>query len=123
VSILGESAITRTRYGVNTRDDDGRTVVGAASTLACTGAVQPVNGKDLQTLPEGERQQRGVKIYTETEFLCGDDQAGTRSDRVTVPSGHMLQGVYEVRSVTPWPAVLPHYEVVAVRVALAEGTP
>ena len=109
--LLGLESATLVRNAAGTRDSDGEFVPGAATSTAITGSFQPFPSARLQTLPEGERQQGQLEIYTRSELRTADQHAGTSADRV------VYAGVtYEVREVARWPQLLAHYQARLMRV-------
>lgn len=61
----GTYTVTRTAVGTRT---NGRYTPGATSTFDITASVQPVTGRDLQSLPEGQRAEETRIVYTTTEL-------------------------------------------------------
>lgn len=107
---LGAEQVTLTRYAAGSRAT-GEWVEGAATTSMIWASVQPMPGRDRQNLPEGLRERDVRKVFTETMLRPASQHSGTSADRIDV------DGVaYEVMTVTPWRAVLVHYEVVVARV-------
>lgn len=109
--LLGLEAATRIRPAAGARDANGEWVDGVATSTAITGSFQPFPGARLQTLPEGERSQGQLEVYTTAELRTADQHAGTSADRV------VYAGVtYEVREVSRWPQLLTHYHARLMRV-------
>jgi hypothetical protein len=110
--LLGLEPATRVRpMAASTRDSDGYSVEAAPVLTPITGSFQPFPGARLQTLPEGERSQGQLEIYTTAELRTADQHAGTSADRV------VYAGVtYEVREVARWPQLLAHYQARLMRV-------
>lgn len=109
--LLGLESATRIRRAAGARDANGVWADGAARSTAITGSFQPFPGARLQTLPEGERQQGQLEVYTTAELRTADQHAGTSADRV------VYAGVtYEVREVARWPQLLVHYQARLMRV-------
>lgn len=116
--ILGQEPVTLIRYAAGARGSDSRFVAGAASSSTIQASMQPVTGRILFRLPEGERQRYELVAYTESDVRAGDAATSVPADRIT------YGGVtYEVGRVQRWPAAgpLPHYEVLLVRLAEAGG--
>ncbi len=57
-------------------------------------AAQPLTGRERETLPEGRRQIKTLKLYTETSLLVDNDKANQRADLVEV-RGELFE-VFEV---------------------------
>jgi hypothetical protein len=61
----GTYTVTRTAAGSYTT---GRYAAGAPSTFAITASVQPVQGRDLQSVPEAQRGEEVKVLWTTTEL-------------------------------------------------------
>jgi hypothetical protein len=101
---------------------EGTWVDGAEATAAIRASVQPLRGRELLSLPEGERTREWVKIYCASELRTLDEAAGTRADTI------IYQGkAYQVRQVEPWEAtgmvIGPYWKALACRVEPAEEAP
>lgn len=55
-----------TRRGPTLVGNDGRADVASSSTFSILAAVQPMNGRELQRLPEGMRSAERKTVYTAT---------------------------------------------------------
>jgi hypothetical protein len=84
-------------------------VDGATSTITIRAHVQPVTGRDLKTLPEGQRTEDARIVYTTTELKA---TAGG-------PDSIAIGGeAYEVIKVETWSGLGgTHYRAVVARVA------
>jgi len=109
--ILGLQTVTLSRYAIGSRGTDGRFVPGTPTTSSIEATVQPANGRDMQTLPEGERQKRGIKLYTTTLLYLADQDAKRLADRIAYEGES-----FEVRHVEEQPRIIPHYKALALRV-------
>jgi hypothetical protein len=83
----------------------------AASTVSIIQAsVQPASDSDVQTLPEGRRERKAFRLYTNTELLSL--QESENPDRATIYGEE-----YEVVTKNPWQnAVIPHFKYIVVKV-------
>ncbi len=63
----GPYTATRTTDGGG-YDADGLAIAGSASTFSVAGSLQPVSGRELRDLPEGQRGDETRVIYTLTEL-------------------------------------------------------
>jgi hypothetical protein len=83
----------------------------AASTVSVIQAsVQPASDSDVQTLPEGRRERKAFRLYTDTELLSL--QESENPDRATLYGEE-----YEVVTKNPWQnAVIPHFKYIVVKV-------
>lgn len=59
---------TATRTTDGGYDADGLAVAGTTSTFAVAGSLQPVSGRELRDLPEGQRGDEIRVLYTLTEL-------------------------------------------------------
>lgn len=108
--ILGQESVTKRTYAAGARGTDGRYTAGAATDSTILASIQPMNGEELATLPEGERHPDQRKCYTRTALQAGDIDAGLIADHI------LVDGIeYEVRQVERQRAVLPHYKARLVR--------
>ena len=77
---------------------NGRWVEGSYTNSTITASIQPLNGKEMQSLPEARRLSESFKMYTETQIRtveeAGSDQ---NADRVIFDGNE-----YEVHQVKPW---------------------
>jgi len=106
--ILGLRTVTRRRFASGSRGTDGRWTKGAATDTSISMGVQPLSDRELQRLPEGERQSQQLKGYTTADVRTVDDKASPQvdADRIVVDSI-----VYEVRDVVEQTSLLPHKRV------------
>lgn len=112
--LLGATTITLRRVAAQSVGSDGRGVDGSSSDTEIMASVQPAQGEDLQVLPEGLRSRRTIKVYTETELRTADQQAGTAPDKLVLSGlSGIDDGTYEVQTVQPWYALLPHHKALA----------
>jgi hypothetical protein len=116
--MLGAEAVTLRRFAAGSRGTDGRFAPGATTDTTIYASMQPVSGRDLQRLPEGERSRDALKAYTETALQTAEAGGLLLSDRI-VYGGR----VYEVFQVQPWVGPLPHYEALVLRLAETGGAP
>lgn len=77
----GTYTITRTTPG--TYDTHGKLIPGTTTTIpGVVAIVQPVSGRQLRDVPEGQRSNEMMMICTETELMPRtDERAG---DRITL---------------------------------------
>lgn len=66
------------------------------TTVNASGVIQPASEDDLKMLPEGERSDSAIKVYSKTELRRGDG-AGTESDVI-----EWLGKRYRVMQSKPW---------------------
>lgn len=104
--ILGQETITLRRYATAyTWGDDGRATAEDPEETDILASVQPLRDREIQILPEGERQFEQKKIYTKTELRTEDQNAGTKADLLIINEIE-----YKVMQVERERSVLPHYK-------------
>ena len=80
-----------------TVDDMGRAQL-ACEVLPWRGAVQPATPRELERLPERDRDRETSTVYSREPLRVGQRPEGTAADVI------LWQGQrYEVASVEPWP--------------------
>lgn len=71
--------------------------------LRSRGSFQPATPKDMQRLPEGQRMDATVALFTSCDLITGDAPS-SRPDRV-IPCGSVYNRVeFEIQSVEQWPS-------------------
>lgn len=75
--------------------------------------VNPVPGRVLETLPEGEREGDQRRIITEFELRSPDEDSGIPGDHIVYEGRR-----FEVRDVQVYRQVIPHLEVRARRISI-----
>ena len=101
---LDNEAITVTRTAEGSYVS-GRYVAGASEELEAAGNIQPLSGKELMQLAEGDRQREIQKIYTAFSLQNGD--VVTRADGIR----------YEVQAVEDWTSFnQPHFKARLMRI-------
>lgn len=90
----------------------GRYTESSESTISITASVQPLSRTDLEVLPEGKRQERAFKIYTDTQLFSADTATKKSGDLV------VYEGIdYEVYSPLPWRNnIINHYKYLIIKV-------
>ena len=93
-------------------ESDGLWKEGQEEQLSVPMSVQPLKPAEMESLPEGRRGSRAVKIYAGAELLAADQDAGQEPDVIT-----WLGKQWEVVGCDPnQGGVLPHYKAYAVEV-------
>ena len=118
--ILGLSSVTRRRFAAGSRGSDGRWDPGAATDSTILMSVQPLSGRELSTLPEGERSAVNLKGYTEADVRTLDQVAGEAADHIIIASGRWA-GTYEARAEDGQTDLLPHRRVRLLRLQEADA--
>jgi hypothetical protein len=94
--------VTRTAAGTYV---NGRYLPGDSQVFDAAGNIQPLNGKELLQLAEGDRQRQALKIYT--TFAVENNDTVTRADGIQ----------YETQAVEDWTAFhQPHYKARLMRI-------
>lgn len=116
----GTYTVTRTAAGPYT---NGRYAPGTATTFPITAGIEPVTGRELMDMPEGQRGDEVIRIFTPTPLL--PRRPGFDADVITYqPPGYDLPG-------EPWTVTCvevlegfgeTHYEVTACRAPSPAGT-
>lgn len=89
---------------------EGVFVPGSVTTSTIQASVQPAGGKELQRLPEGERLQDYLAVWTTSELLTLE---GSRApDRLVIDGAE-----YEVVAVEDWLSEGNYYKAIVHRVA------
>ena len=104
ISNFGET-VSVSRPGAGTMTD-GRWVAGVPSTFDAVMSIQPLNGDDIEELPEGQRTRNIIKGYTATELQTTNEGSGIKADVVTYNSK-----TFEVQTVERWRGDLNHWKV------------
>lgn len=114
----GTYQVTRTAAGTR---DHGRHMPGAVTTFAIVAGIDPMTGRALQDLPEGQRGDEAIKVYTTTRLRT---RAEGEPDRIAYdppgePTSGQLWTVTTVSTLEGFGEV--HYEAVACRAPSPAG--
>lgn len=95
------------------------TISNSPTIIAATASVQPLQGKEVQLVPEGRRDRESYTMYTSTQIMGVTTQ---NPDQVTVLKGPFTGFVFEVISINDWQNnsnfnVVNHYKYIALRLA------
>lgn len=118
--MLGVETYTVTRYGAQSLDASYAPTAAVASTHEIEASVQPLSGRELEALPELDRERHNLRVYT-TFALRTEGPDGSSvypADRLAIDGE-----AYEVREVQRWRSLapIPHYKARAVRLAREEA--
>lgn len=72
--------------------------------------VQPLTGKDILLLPEGQRITQAFKVYTSFAMQTVNSEKTKKADTISINDEE-----FEIHSVEPWGWHLAHFKCVAVR--------
>ena len=81
----------------------GTTAAGGAAPMTWaakapfSASIQPLSGRELMILPEGERTRERIKIYSETVLQVADQVRGTKGDLVQYNNRN-----WEVQAMQRW---------------------
>lgn len=82
-------------------DSHGRALAPTPTSFGITGNLQPLSGRDLLVMPEGERSEETKWLYSDKELRGRGPSNAPDEVTVTYPSG--VQEVYVVKTVEYWP--------------------
>ena len=78
--------------------------------------VQPLQGKELLILPEGERTKDSLKVLTDVQLYEVNEETGSKPDLI------FWKGkAYKVHSVKNYTQIIPHFETIAINVNREKG--
>jgi hypothetical protein len=108
--------VTLTRFSAGTYSD-GNFIDGSSTTSSIIMSCQPLNGRELLYLPEGQRTRQYLKAYTASEVRTTSQETSAKADQITYNGKQ-----YEVQQVEYWEStgnsIQPYYKVL-----LAEMNP
>jgi hypothetical protein len=108
-AVPGGLSVTRRAAGTETA---GIYTPGATTTLTVNPiVVQPIAGRTLARMPEGQRTREPVAVWTREALRTAQDPAGAMADRFTY-----LGALYEVVEVHAWSGQGGYYQYTAVKV-------
>ena len=82
---------TLRRHPAGEWGDNGQFVPGEPMDLPIKAVIQAASEQDLRVLPEGERTDGYVTIWSLSELRTADENAGTVADEVTGPEGEAFR--------------------------------
>lgn len=83
---------TRIRAAAGTRVR-GIWTPGAPSSETIRAVIQAPSAADLQQMPEGERTEALVTVWTRSDLVTADEDAGTQADTITGEDGQTYKVV------------------------------
>lgn len=108
----GNQRYVVTRFGASTYVN-GIAQPPHPTTLSIEALIVPIDIKELQRLPEGERSIGTIRIFSLEELRLANVATGTIADRIT------YRGVqYEVECVEPWDEIAGFWRASARKVPL-----
>jgi hypothetical protein len=120
IGSLNAATYSVQRRASGSYDEHGRYASGALTMLSIVADVQPMIGRDLEQLPEGERGNEAKLVITTTELrtrMPGADDASEYGGAGSEPDRVLIDGEwYVVTKVETWRSFgSVHYECVATR--------
>ena len=85
MALIAPVSITRRRPAAGSYVD-GRWVAAGTTDVPLLASVQPMRGRDLERLDEGQRARDGRRLYLEgrDQLRTADQHAGTNADQVLI---------------------------------------
>jgi hypothetical protein len=120
ITSLASGTYTVTRTDTGTRVGNfGRYTAGDASTFEIVASIQPATGRQLRDLPEGQRGDETIAIYTKTEIRTrSPGEPGNEPDVIAY-----RDEPWTVTQVKRWESFgAVHFEALAVRAPDPKGT-
>jgi hypothetical protein len=112
MSLLGEVPVTISRPAQGEYVDGLWTELTSPATLILPLSIQPLKGREVDRLPEGQRTRGPMWVYCESELRPPNEDLGIKGDTFAW-SGC----TYEVGSVEDWTMFSPaHYKALALLV-------
>lgn len=112
LTLLKKTTLTARRPYNGHYDSDGKWNRGSESQFTFKASVQPVNPKELQTLPSAFKSTQGWVFYTKTKLNVLDEDSGEDGDIVEVDGKD-----YKVVRSEYWRDLsVSHYRVVALKI-------
>lgn len=111
--ILGELPWTRRRFAPDTLNQWNEPVTGGFVDDTILISIQPLSGRDLQALPEGQRVEGIFKGYChpEDDVRAMDQNAGLKADHI------FYQGYWhEVQQTQPYDSIYENVKIRMVRI-------
>ena len=104
--------VTVTRRGAITRSN-GFPVAGSSSTFTLSPVIiQPLSGREMQHVPEGQRNREWLRVYSQTALRTAAEGNGVMADTFAYAGA-----TYEVQSVDNWSPNANYYAYRAARVS------
>ena len=106
---------TVNRLVAGTIDSDGFYTDGSTSSFTVSATIMRLSAKDMINLPEGQRTEQMVKIYTDAVLNTSNITTGIKGDIVTYKGN-----TYEIISLENWDdfnaSGIEHYKYVAMKI-------
>lgn len=106
------------RYKVTRQKNEGSYINGRwqptskLETFEIVASIQPIDGNQLQLLPEGERTSEMRNLYTATKLNTANEDKTINADIILIGSDY-----WEVQKVETWsPNLLNHFKCLIVRI-------
>jgi hypothetical protein len=79
------------RYPAGVWGGNGRYTEAAATRTDIKAVIQNSTEEDIRVLPEGERTDGYVTIWSSTVLMTADETAGTKADEIETPEGKVYR--------------------------------
>lgn len=83
----------RRRHGAGSYAANGVYTPGAVTSASIMAVIQAPSEHDLLTLPEGERTEGMVAVWTRADLQVANEGAGTVADELVTPAGEVYRVV------------------------------
>lgn len=93
---------------------EGVWVPGGEGTVTVFASKQPLTGKEIVRIPEGDRTKQRFVLYSADLLKALDEVEGKKADVVTLEEGE-----FQVESVSPW---TNFYKAIIVKIERQEAT-
>jgi len=106
---------TVNRLVAGTIDSDGFYTDGTSSSFTMSATIMRLSAKDMLNLPEGQRTEQMIKIYTDTVLNTANITTSIKGDIVTYKGN-----TYEIMSLENWDdfdtSGIEHFKYVAMKI-------
>lgn len=90
IALMARPATLR-RHPAGAWADNGQFVPGAVTATIIQAVIQAASEEDLRILPEGERTDGYVTIWSLSELRTADEDVGTVADEIVGPEGEAFR--------------------------------
>jgi hypothetical protein len=75
--------VTRSSPGYRDPSQGNKWVSGTTTDIEVVMNIQPLTGKEVDALPEGRREKKNIKGYSDTQIFAIDESGGVSPDIIT----------------------------------------
>lgn len=113
--MIPRQTLSGTRFIAGTYTN-GVYIEGTTSPLSISASVQPIKGRELESLPEGRRDKQALRLYTNFELRTAEEDDGPNADQITIDGK-----LFEVIAVENWANhIINHFKVIVSYIGDAE---